>query len=60
MAAAVMLKSDKVTEEDLRQFVKERIAPYKYPRIIHIVEELPKNYSGKVLKNRLREQFFPL
>jgi long-chain acyl-CoA synthetase len=54
-AAVVLKRGEKVTEEDLRQFVKERVAPYKYPRIIHLVDDLPKSHTGKVLKSKLRE-----
>ena len=41
---------------ELQDFVKSRIAPYKYPRRIEFVDELPKNAAGKVLRYRLREQ----
>jgi acyl-CoA synthetase (AMP-forming)/AMP-acid ligase II len=60
VAAAVVLKANNVIEEDLRRFVQERIAPYKYPQMIRIVKELPKNHTGKVLKTKLREQSFSL
>ncbi len=57
IAADVVLKSGaKLTEDEIRQFVKERVAPYKYPRIVHIVDDLPKSHTGKVLKRKLRER----
>ena len=40
----------------LQDFVKEQIAPYKYPRVIEFVEALPRTSSGKVQRFRLREQ----
>lgn len=40
----------------VRRFVKERVAPYKYPRIIHLVDDLPKSHTGKVLKRKLRDR----
>jgi benzoate-CoA ligase len=40
----------------LQAFVKERLAPYKYPRSIEIVAELPKTATGKIQRFRLREQ----
>jgi benzoate-CoA ligase family protein len=40
---------------ELQEFVKSRIAPYKYPRRIEFVGQLPKNAAGKVLRYRLRE-----
>jgi long-chain acyl-CoA synthetase len=56
IAAAVVLKAGaKVTDEDLRRFVKEKVAPYKYPRIIHLVDDLPKSHTGKILKTELRK-----
>ncbi len=58
IAAAVVVKTGtKVAGEDLFQFMKEKVAPYKYPRIIHIVDDLPKSDTGKVLKRKLREEF---
>ena len=43
----------KVTE--LQDFTKAAIAPYKYPRVIEFVPELPKTISGKTQRYRLRE-----
>ena len=42
-------------EEELKQFVKQRLAPYKYPRWIVFVSELPKTATGKIQRFRLRE-----
>jgi long-chain acyl-CoA synthetase len=51
VAAAVVVRPGAgITPEKLRQFIKERVAPYKYPRVIKIVDELPKNSAGKILK----------
>ena len=38
----------------LQEFVKHTIAPYKYPRIIEFVAELPKTQSGKIQRFLLR------
>jgi benzoate-CoA ligase len=38
----------------LRAFVKDRIAPYKYPRWIEFVPDLPKTATGKIQRFRLR------
>jgi long-chain acyl-CoA synthetase len=52
--AAVVLKEDQqVSEEELREFVKAKIAAYKFPRVVHLVDELPLGPSGKVLKREL-------
>jgi len=47
--------SDKLTIE-LQNHVKNTTAPYKYPRIIEYVEELPKTISGKILRRELRKK----
>ncbi len=53
--AYVVLKSgESVTEDDLKAFVKERLAPYKYPRLIEFIDELPKTATGKIQRFRLR------
>jgi hypothetical protein len=41
------------TETGLRTFVKERVAAYKYPRVVWIVDALPKGATGKVLKREI-------
>ena len=40
--------------EELRQFVKGRLAPYKYPRWIEFTRELPKTATGKIMRYTLR------
>jgi long-chain acyl-CoA synthetase len=57
--ASVVLKPEfkgKTTVADISKWVQENIAPYKYPRNITIVEELPKSLVGKVLRRVLRDQ----
>jgi len=41
---------------ELQDFVKRSTAPYKYPREIYFVEELPKTISGKIRRSELRER----
>ena len=41
--------------DELRAFVKGRITPYKYPRWIEFVDELPKTATGKIQRFKLRE-----
>ncbi|MDP7736542.1 long-chain-fatty-acid--CoA ligase [Mycobacterium paragordonae] len=51
VGAAVALKKDAtVTAEQLRDHVKDRVAAYKYPRMVWLVDELPKGPTGKVQK----------
>ena len=39
-----------MTPEDLRDYVKARVAAYKYPRLVWLVDALPKGPTGKVQK----------
>src|SRR5436305_13419112 len=43
-----------VLSDELKAFVKERLAPYKYPRLIEFVPELPKTATGKIQRFLLR------
>jgi benzoate-CoA ligase family protein len=56
--AFVVLKDSALADETLstaiQDFVKERIAPYKYPRRIDFVDELPKTATGKIQRFKLR------
>ena len=55
VAAAVALKPGATADPDeLREFVKERTAAYKYPRQIWLVDELPKGPTGKILRREVR------
>jgi len=42
--------------EELQNHVKNDTAPYKYPREIEFVRELPKTSSGKIKRKELREE----
>jgi long-chain acyl-CoA synthetase len=54
VGAAVALKDgEKVSESELRDFVKEQVAAYKYPRQIWFVDDLPKGPTGKILKREI-------
>lgn len=44
-----------ISEAELKAFVKDRLAAYKYPRFIEFVDELPKTATGKIQRFRLRE-----
>lgn len=50
------IPADDATRKDIQDFVKQQIAPYKYPRDIRFVDSLPRNPSGKLQHFRLREQ----
>jgi long-chain acyl-CoA synthetase len=53
VAAAVVLRED-ASADDIRAFVKERVAAYKYPRVIWFLDELPKGPTGKILKREIK------
>jgi benzoate-CoA ligase len=59
-AAYVVLKPGRPAStglaEELRQHVKSRLAPYKYPRWIEFIDELPKTATGKIQRYKLRQR----
>jgi long-chain acyl-CoA synthetase len=53
--AVVVAKAGKTIDvEELTGYCKERLAAYKYPRIVEVRESLPKTATGKILKRELR------
>ena len=46
---------DRTTPEELIRFCRKRMAAYKYPRIVEIIDEVPKTNTGKMLRRKLRE-----
>lgn len=53
--AFIVLKSNAtITKPELEKGIKKQLAPYMHPREIHLVDALPKNESGKILKTRLK------
>src|SRR5271166_6631299 len=55
-AFVVLKHGQSATDADLKHFVKDRLAPYKYPRAIEFIAELPKTATGKIQRFRLRER----
>jgi benzoate-CoA ligase len=55
-AFVVLKEGASADEAELKGFVKDRLAPYKYPRSIAFIPELPKTATGKIQRFRLREQ----
>ncbi len=58
-ATIVLTKNYSPSEElvkELQTYVKKQTAPYKYPRIVEFVDELPKTISGKIKRRDLREK----
>ena len=57
-ATIVLARGYEASEElkkELQNYVKKATAPYKYPRIIEFVTELPKTISGKIRRVEIRE-----
>eukprot|EP00871_Galdieria_phlegrea_P005913 jgi/Galph1/809/GphlegSOOS_G5542.1 len=54
-AFVALKEGSKVSEQELIDFCKERLAAYKYPRQIEFVKEVPKTLSGKFLRRELRD-----
>jgi long-chain acyl-CoA synthetase len=52
-AAVVLHEGERLTPEEVSEYVKERIAAYKYPRIVWFMDELPKGPTGKILKREI-------
>ena len=55
-AYVVASAADRVSPEDVVAFAKERLANFKVPRHVELVDALPRNLSGKVLKAELKEE----
>lgn len=51
---AVVVLKGQVSEEELRAFTAEQLAEFKCPRIYSFVDELPRNASGKILKQQVK------
>ncbi len=55
--AFVVLKSgEKCTEEEIIKFCKEKLAPYKVPKLVEFRDSIPKSAVGKILRKILREE----
>ena len=55
-AFVVLKPGAQASDSELKAFVKTRLAPYKYPRVIEFVDELPKTATGKIQRFKLRER----
>ena len=58
--AIIVLTNGKQGNDELKKevqnYVKKHTAPYKYPRVVEFVDELPKTISGKIRRAELREK----
>jgi long-chain acyl-CoA synthetase len=52
-AAVVPMDGEELTPEEVSQYVRERLAAYKYPRVVWFLDDLPKGPTGKILKREI-------
>jgi long-chain acyl-CoA synthetase len=52
-AAVVLHEGEELSAEEVGAYVKDRIAAYKYPRIVWFLDDLPKGPTGKILKREI-------
>lgn len=57
LAALVLKEGHTLEEQDVRNFIGKYLADYKVPKYVQFLKELPRNPSGKVLKNHLKEDY---
>jgi benzoate-CoA ligase len=55
-AFVVLKPGARTSDAELKAFVKDKLAPYKYPRHIEFVNDLPKTATGKIQRFKLRDQ----
>src|SRR3989304_3694064 len=55
-AFVVLRPTEQATEEEIMQFVADRVAPYKKVRELEFVETIPKSLAGKILRRELVDQ----
>ena len=58
MALVVRKPDTQVTENEILAFARERLAGFKTPKTVGLIEVLPRNPSGKILKKDLREPYW--
>jgi long-chain acyl-CoA synthetase len=57
-AVVVLKKGESLTDQELIDFCKQKLARYKAPKSVEFVDTLPKNPAGKILKRQLREKYW--
>jgi long-chain acyl-CoA synthetase len=58
-AAVVLHEGEQLESAEVSAYVKERIAAYKYPRLVWFLDELPKGPTGKILKREIEPPASP-
>jgi long-chain acyl-CoA synthetase len=57
-AVVSLVEGKSLTQDELISYCKDNMASFKKPKSVDIVEELPKNNYGKILKRELRDQYW--
>jgi acyl-CoA synthetase (AMP-forming)/AMP-acid ligase II len=57
-AILVLKEGQRVTEDEIIEFCRHNLARYKAPKTVELIESLPKNPQGKILKRELREKYW--
>ena len=60
VAAIVVAPGEEIDVEGVREFARGILTPYKVPRRVFVVDELPKSLIGKVLRRQVREKLLDL
>ena len=55
MASVILKKGQAMTEEEVRDFCRDKIANYKIPKYVNFVDGYPMTASGKIQKFKMRE-----
>jgi len=56
-AIVVLKPGESATADEIMQYARSRMASFKAPKYVTFVDELPRNYLGKVLKTDLRKLY---
>lgn len=56
-AFVTLKEGQSATPDEITEFVKARLAAYKYPRVVQVIESMPKGATNKILKRELLEQY---
>jgi long-chain acyl-CoA synthetase len=56
-AVVSLAPGEQATPEELVEFARQRLAAFKCPRTVEIIDDLPKTVSGKILRRELRDSW---
>ena len=56
MACVILKEGEKMTPDELKDYIRTNMAKHKTPKYVNFVKEFPTNAAGKILKYKLREE----